>query len=73
MIDLNEYELKMDKAIDVLKREFTGLRTGRASVSLLDSIFVDSYGSSKVQFNDGEIAEKIKNMDFNTVQQMQGN
>ena len=35
MIDLNEYELKMDKAIDVLKREFTGLRTGRASVSLL--------------------------------------
>ena len=26
-------------------------------------IFVDTYGSSKVQFNDGEIAEKIKNMD----------
>ena len=50
MIDLNEYELKMDKAIDVLKREFTGLRTGRASVSLLDSIFVDSYGS-KVPLN----------------------
>ena len=40
----------MDKAIDVLKREFTGLRTGRASVSLLDSIFVDSYGS-KVPLN----------------------
>lgn len=50
MIDLNEYELKMDKAIDVLKREFMGLRTGRASVSLLDSIFVDSYGS-KVPLN----------------------
>ena len=26
-------------------------------------IFVDTYGSSKVQLNDGEIAEKIKNMD----------
>ena len=50
MIDLNEYEVKMDKAIDVLKREFTGLRTGRASVSLLDSIFVDAYGS-KVPLN----------------------
>lgn len=50
MIDLNEYEIKMEKAIDVLKREFTGLRTGRASVSLLDSIFVDAYGS-KVPLN----------------------
>ena len=50
MMDLNEYEVKMDKAIDVLKREFTGLRTGRASVSLLDSIFVDAYGS-KVPLN----------------------
>jgi len=49
-MDLNEYEVKMDKAIDVLKREFTGLRTGRASVSLLDSIFVDAYGS-KVPLN----------------------
>ena len=26
-------------------------------------IFVDSYGSSKVELTDGEIAEKIKNMD----------
>ena len=26
-------------------------------------IFVDTYGSAKVQLNDGEIAEKIKNMD----------
>ena len=34
MIDLKEYEIKMDKSLDVLKREFNGLRTGRASVSL---------------------------------------
>ena len=44
MIDLKEYEIKMEKSLDVLKREFNGLRTGRASVSLLDSIFVDAYG-----------------------------
>jgi ribosome recycling factor len=35
----------MEKALDVLKREYSGLRTGRASISLLDPIFVDAYGS----------------------------
>ena len=34
------YEEKMEKAIDVLKREFSGLRTGRASTSLLDPILL---------------------------------
>ena len=29
MIDFNEYETKMNKSIEVLKREFNGLRTGR--------------------------------------------
>ena len=45
MFDLNLYKEKMEKTIDVLKREFLGLRTGRASASLLDPIFVDAYGS----------------------------
>jgi len=44
-LDLKIYEEKMEKAIDVLKREFLGLRTGRASVSLLDPITVEAYGS----------------------------
>lgn len=35
----------MSKALEVLKREFSGLRTGRASVSLLDPIIVEAYGS----------------------------
>ena len=46
MVDLKDYEIKMDKSLDVLKREFNGLRTGRASVSLLDSINIDAYGSN---------------------------
>jgi ribosome recycling factor len=50
MFDLKIYEEKMRKAIDVLKREFSGLRTGRASTSLLDPIFVEAYGS-KVPLN----------------------
>jgi ribosome recycling factor len=36
---------RMDGAFDVLQKEFSGLRTGRASTSLLDTIVVDVYGS----------------------------
>ena len=46
MFDLKIYEEKMEKAIDVLKREFSGLRTGRASTSLLDPISVEAYLAS---------------------------
>ena len=36
---------KMEKALDVLHRDLAGLRTGRASVSLLDNITVMAYGA----------------------------
>lgn len=36
---------KMDAAINALKKEFATIRTGRASLSLLDGIKVDYYGS----------------------------
>ncbi len=36
---------RMQGALDVLHKEFGGLRTGRANVSLLDSIVVVAYGS----------------------------
>ena len=38
-------EDKMLKSVDVLKKELSGLRTGRASVGLLEPIQVDAYGS----------------------------
>ena len=44
-IDLDDIERRMDGALDALSREFAGLRTGRASASLLDPINVDAYGS----------------------------
>ena len=37
---------RMDSAIDVLKKEFQGLRTGRASANLLEPVTVEAYGSS---------------------------
>jgi ribosome recycling factor len=35
----------MDGAIDMLRKEFAGLRTGRASASLLDPVHVEAYGN----------------------------
>jgi ribosome recycling factor len=42
--DLNELEKRMHSAMDALKKEFGGLRTGRASVNLLDPVMVEAYG-----------------------------
>ena len=49
-IEFNTYQQKMQKSLDILKRDFQGLRTGRASVSLLEPIDVEAYGS-KVPIN----------------------
>lgn len=46
----NELRRKMSCAIDALLKDFGSLRTGRASISMLDHVFVDSYGS-KVPIN----------------------
>lgn len=45
MIDKADVKRRMDGAVDVLSKEFAGLRTGRASASLLDPITVEVYGS----------------------------
>jgi len=44
--DIKDIERRMDGAVDTLRKEFGGLRTGRASASLLDPVTVDAYGSS---------------------------
>ena len=36
---------RMEGAVDVLHREFGGLRTGRAATSLLEPLMVDAYGT----------------------------
>jgi ribosome recycling factor len=35
----------MDAAVEVLRKEFAGLRTGRASASLLEPVTVEAYGN----------------------------
>ena len=43
---LNEFSRRMDGALEALRKEFGGLRTGRASAHLLDQIKVSAYGST---------------------------
>src|SRR4029079_9739876 len=43
--DISEIEKRMRASIESLKREFSGLRTGRASANLLDPVHVMVYGA----------------------------
>jgi ribosome recycling factor len=43
--DIQELERRMRGALDSLKKEFAGLRTGRASVHFLDPVVVNVYGA----------------------------
>src|SRR6266851_4617020 len=43
--DMNELKRRMQGAIQLLKQELGGLRTGRASASLLEHVQVEAYGS----------------------------
>lgn len=45
VIDLKDFDKRMKGAFEVLEKELQGLRTGRASVNLLDNVVVEVYGS----------------------------
>ena len=55
-VDLNELRKRMDGAIASLKTEFSGLRTGRATASLVEPIDVDAYGSKMPMTQVGTIS-----------------
>ena len=44
-LDLADLERRMEGALTSLAKEFQGLRTGRASTQLLDSVAVKAYGA----------------------------
>ncbi len=54
--DVKDLKRRMDGAIEALRREFAGLRTGRASVSLLEPITVEAYGATMPLNQVGTIA-----------------
>ena len=41
---VKDLDARMQAAVDVLTREFSGVRTGRANAALLDGIRVEAYG-----------------------------
>jgi len=43
---LKDLQRRMDGANEVLRKEFAGLRTGRASASLLEPVMVSAYGGT---------------------------
>ena len=42
--EIAQARIRMEKAVEDLRRELATIRTGRASISILDSIQVDYYG-----------------------------
>jgi ribosome recycling factor len=45
-MDINDIKRRMEGALGKLKEEFGGLRTGRASASLLEPVTVEAYGAT---------------------------
>ena len=43
-IDLNDIKRRMNNSIDVLKTEFSGIRSGRASANMFETINIQAYG-----------------------------
>lgn len=44
-LDVDDIERRMVGAVETLKREFGGLRAGRASATLLEPVMVEAYGA----------------------------
>ncbi len=43
--DINDLKRRMEATLGVLKKELSGLRTGRANANLLEPVQVDAYGT----------------------------
>lgn len=54
--DIDDIERRMKGSAAVLKKEFGGLRTGRASISLLEPLTVDAYGAQTPMSQVGTIS-----------------
>jgi len=44
-LDMKDIERRMKGAVDTLRQEFSGLRTGRASAAMLEPVVVEVYGT----------------------------
>lgn len=44
-MNINDFKGEFDKVVEFLKKDTTGLRTGRASVAMVEDISVEAYGT----------------------------
>lgn len=54
--DIDDIERRMKNSVSILQKEFGGLRTGRAAISLLEPITVDAYGAQTPMAQVGTIS-----------------
>lgn len=45
MYDFKQFDTELREVVNWLEKELSSIRTGRATVTLLDSVFVEAYGS----------------------------
>ncbi len=45
-VDMKDLKRRMDGALEMLQKEFSGLRTGRASINMLEPVQVSVYGTN---------------------------
>jgi len=43
--DINAFKIKLDAVVVWLGKEFSSIRTGRATITILDDVFIEAYGS----------------------------
>jgi ribosome recycling factor len=44
-IDINDFKIRLKEISDWLSKEFSSIRTGRATMTLLDDVLVEAYGT----------------------------
>ena len=73
MYDFKNFQTELSQSIEWLKKEFSSIRTGRATVTLLDSVFIEAYGSrmplNQVATISNEDARTLKVNPFDQTQQ----
>jgi ribosome recycling factor len=54
--ELDELKEKMEKTVEVLRRDLAGIRAGRATAALLEKVLVDYYGQSMPVTQVGQVS-----------------
>ena len=77
MYNFNKFNEQLSEILKWVEKEFSSIRTGRATITLLDSVFVEAYGSKMPINQTASISQedpktlKITPFDFNLSQQIE--